>query len=98
MMIRKLFQGWSINFVWEWPWFFGSKLKRSEMVYFTPCHIGFEAGTYIGSYIELTVVILGVGFYVKWYPPTEGKEEFLGEMREAMSSVRKQIDMEEEAT
>jgi len=65
------------------------------MIYFTPCHIGLEAGTYIGGYIELTVVILGVGFYVKWYPPTEGKEEFLGEMREAMDSVQKQFDTEE---
>ncbi len=93
MGMRKLFQGWHGKFIWEWPWFF-----RSKIVYFTPCHIGLEAGTYIGNYIELTVVILGVGFYVKWYPPTDGKEEFLGEMREAMDSVREQFDITEEAT
>ena len=71
-------------------------MKRSKTLYFTPCHIGLEAGTYIGSYIEMTVVILGVGFYVKWYPPTEGKKEFMDDMNEAMASVEKQLA--EEAT
>ena len=93
MKIRKLFQGWYVSFIWEWRHFF-----QGKMVYFTPCHIGLEAGTYIGGYIEMTVVILGVGFYVKWYPPTEGKEEFLGEMREAMANVRKQHGITEDAT
>ncbi|MCK4788094.1 MAG: hypothetical protein KAV87_30390 [Desulfobacteraceae bacterium] len=67
MKMRKLFQGWHGSFVWEWS-------HWSKTIYLTPCHIGLEAGTYIGSYVELTVVILGVGFYVKWYPPTEGKD------------------------
>ncbi len=88
MMIRKLFQGWTLNFVWEWR-------HWSKTIYFTPCHVGLEAGTYVGSYIELIVVILGVGFYLRWYPPTEGRKAFMNEMHAAMESVRKDFDMEE---
>jgi len=79
--------------VWEWRWF-----ARSKMVYFTPCHVGLEAGTYIGGYIELTVVILGLGFYIRWHPPTERRQEFIDEMHEAMASVKKQYDITEDAT
>lgn len=91
--MRKLFQGWRGQFVWEWRW-----LSQAKMIYFTPCHIGFEAGTYVGSYIELTVVILGVGFYIRWHPPTEGRKAFMDQMHEAMANVRKQSDIMEDAT
>ncbi len=92
-MIRKLFQGWSAHFIWEWRWFFGS-----YGFCFTPCHVGLEAGTYIGGYIELTVVILGVGFYIQWHPPTERRQEFIDEMHDAMASVKKQYGITEDAT
>ena len=89
MKMRKLFQGWQGHFIWEWRHWF-----RSKMIYLTPCHIGLEAGTYTGSYIELTVVILGVGFYVKWYPPTEGKKEFIDGMNEIIANHKKQYETE----
>ncbi len=91
MKLSKLFQGWSINFVWEWS-------HWSKTIYLTPCHIGLEAGTYVGSYIELSVVILGVGFNCRWYPPTESKDEFLKEMDEAIASARKEYGLTEDAT
>lgn len=75
MKIRKLIHGWRASFIWEW-----SHLFRTKMFYFTPCHVGFEAGTYKGNYIELVVVVLGVGFYVEWYPPTDNKKEFFDGM------------------
>jgi len=93
MMIRKLFQGWGGSWIFEWRWFFQSKI-----FYFTPCHVGLEAGTYIGGYFEMTVVILGVGFYIKWHPPTEGKKEFMDGMNEAMKNVRKDFDITEDPT
>lgn len=30
------------------------------------CHIGFEFGTYKGTYLEFACVLLGVGFYFEW--------------------------------
>lgn len=93
MNMRKLFQGWHVCFIWEWrQWF------RGKTIYLTPCHIGLEAGTYIGDYIELTVVILGAGFYVKWYPPTEEKKEFMDDMNERIAGVKEQFGITEEAT
>lgn len=92
-MIRKLFQGWRVSFIWEW-----SHLFRSKMIYFTPSHVGLEAGSYKGNYVELVFVILNVGFYLEWYPPSGGRKEFIDDMNEKIAEAKEQFGITEETT
>jgi len=93
MKMRKLFQGWRARWIWEWR-----NTLRAKMIWATFCHIGLEAGTYKGNYIELTVVVLGAGFLVEWYPPTEGQKEFVDDMNERVAEAKAQLGITEEAT
>ncbi len=62
--IRRVINGW--NFAWMWHWN-APRAGKGRLVNFDILHIGLEAGRYKGNYAELTVVVLGVGFYVEWY-------------------------------
>lgn len=93
MKIRKLFQGWRFSWCWYWQ-----NTLAAKMIWATFCHIGIEAGTYKGNYIELTVVILGAGFDVQWYPPTESQDEFIDEMNERVAEAKEQFGITEDAT
>jgi len=92
MKIRKLFQGWEFRWYWYWQ-----NMSATKMFWATFCHIGIEAGIYKGKYIELTVVILGAGFGVHWYPPTESQDEFIDEMNERVAEAKEQFGITEDA-
>lgn len=93
MKIRKLFQGWRASWTWQWQ-----NTLLSKMIWGTLCHIGIEAGTYKGNYIELTVVILGMGFYIEWYPPTDGHTEFIDDMNQRIAETKQQLGITEETS
>lgn len=93
MKIRKLVQGWRASWIWQWQ-----NTLPAKMIWFSPCHIGLEGGTYKGNYIELTVVILGAGFDIQWYPPTESQKEFLDDMNERIAETKEQFGITEDST
>lgn len=86
--IRRVIHGWRGSWIWEWRYVLKCKTLNVDF-----CHVGLEAGTYKGTYVELTVVILGAGFYVEWYDRLT-RSVFSAEMEQTMAEVKSQLENE----
>ena len=54
-----------IQGIFQWPELF--KYKEWNWINFTPIQLSFEAGRYKGAYAEVTLVVLGIGFWAEIY-------------------------------
>ncbi len=88
--IRRVIHGWNIAWLCHWR---SAKCDKGRMVNFDILHIGLEAGGYKGKYAELTVVVLGVGFYLEWYDQLS-RSVWGAEMEQRVAECKEALKLE----
>lgn len=95
LMLKRLdvARGWDIQLIFQWhePWCFW----RWNWVNFDFCHLGFEAGRCEGTYIEIIVVILGVGAMIEWHD-RQTRVRWLAQMDQRVAEAKESMGIEGE--
>ena len=96
MNIKRINEGpsqWSMSWINLWPNPFD--LRRYNWINFEVIRLGFEWGKIEGIYLEVTLIVMGLGINIDWHDRTS-RSVFLADMDQRVAEAKDAMGLRDE--